>query len=640
MATSRDLRQDIDIVGEDLKDLYRHELEQFLNVSVPDDDESDDPELPAALEQQEEQLTFSFRLDFLVATCRYGDSRPHERIGAKAAQPKYLLSTDEGSFNLENREQIMRALRYEGLCTMRFDDENIYEGHSVDTEPLNAMRKAKEKHNRRSLSKFTTVLAWDKKSSKSAEAQANDAAAQLAREVLLFHERNWLEVEHSTQEAFDKVRMKIGGFLQGDWPEESGERIKIAFKDNCARLQKEAADKQASLTDRAGPHLELPGMPPAFKAWCVTRSRVVTWKELLSQNYRQPEGYYANPSLLYRWFPATVYSPLLSSSAYPAALRRACGALRTRLRVHKPASALRGHVGVHVGSPRGWTLLQLKRFLTLWLAVEDAATLLHPEHASLPRVRATALGDRRLALRSRLGLYAAAPDPALEWYVPRRVSAARRADLAAHVPGTGRLARRHPELLRLLWGYVSVSALAEGLRDGQYRCRGSSGNDDDDDEDGVCVAVHARGWKRSGDRGEIEQQQTAHTVEVRLMAATLDAEHVAHWARVVEALARFARDAATPDAFREALARWQAWPRQTGPGALAGLAAVFGVPADTRAWFEANAGGRVMENDFFTYPDGDLVDWTNPWMAPGSGNVYGLPAYTFEEDEDGVGIVY
>ncbi|RYO99668.1 hypothetical protein DL764_006752 [Monosporascus ibericus] len=58
-------------------------------------------------------------------------------------------------------------------------------------------------------------------------------------------------------------------------------------------------------------------------------------------------------------------------------IQRAVRQLREEFRIHKPISAVRSGVHVHWGHQDGWTLLQLKRFASVWVVIDESLFRLH-----------------------------------------------------------------------------------------------------------------------------------------------------------------------------------------------------------------------------------------------------------------------
>ncbi|KAJ8132617.1 hypothetical protein O1611_g1007 [Lasiodiplodia mahajangana] len=130
-------------------------------------------------------------------------------------------------------------------------------------------------------------------------------------------------------------------------------------------------------------HVPVPGLSGQYKAWTVTVDYSVDGNGMGVHRYQNTKNS-SDPFHEYYWFGAEVVSPVLALGDERAreSIRLACGTIRDAFRCHKPMEVSTG-LHVHLGHTKGWTLLQAKRFATLWFVAERTIFSLHRKDRGL-----------------------------------------------------------------------------------------------------------------------------------------------------------------------------------------------------------------------------------------------------------------
>ncbi|RYO76025.1 hypothetical protein DL766_007700 [Monosporascus sp. MC13-8B] len=304
----------------------------------------------------------------------------------------------------------------------------------------------------------------------------------------------------------------------------------------------------------------------------------------------------------YRWWGAEVITPVYDTEnrACTDNIRRAVQQLREEFRIHKPMAAVRSGVHVHWGHQDGWTLLQLKRFASLWVVIEESLFRLHRSD------RSNFNYCRSLREHSRLA-YALSPDnPAhrakYRDSLPQGGSAvSQRYDryTASRIPldSLGSMDGRLPGLVQNIWRYPHITTLATAMSPWSFT-------------DEAAVRWDVIGEKRSDDPSMASKQ----TLEFRMMQGTLDFEHIMHWMQVCHRVILVSRSA--PDETFYAIMEQ-----------LCKKASIFDALRVSRATHDYFLQHLDYETDpngcYWVYPDRDRVAWAQPFMS--KGNPYAHP---------------
>ncbi|KAI0967649.1 hypothetical protein F4678DRAFT_482969 [Xylaria arbuscula] len=340
-------------------------------------------------------------------------------------------------------------------------------------------------------------------------------------------------------------------------------------------------------------HVAVNTVDRRYRRWSVIEdpSICAEWPTAASYRIRSPTtrqnmlrlGYEA-PSNAYNWFGAELVSPVMDydNPRTLDALRRATGALRNKIRIHKPLSTIHSGVHIHIGQSAGWTLLHLKKFATLWAILEPGLYRIHRREREYSQYCMPMNSECNLANL----IYHRNPN--FSRYGANTQGGQRetyRRQMKRFVPEFRRR-RRLTEFLQHVWQYHTINQLGEAMGSGVFA--------------DTCVR-----WRISGGNlSDRASEDNLQTLEFRSMQGTLDADHIWKWARILERLVVFARDS-TDNEFSTAMTDI----------AANRLSNSLGLDQEDLQWFQ----DRRTDDDYFEYPDGDRVDWREPFMAPGHG---------------------
>ncbi|KAI1425321.1 hypothetical protein F5Y12DRAFT_796049 [Xylaria sp. FL1777] len=425
------------------------------------------------------------------------------------------------------------------------------------------------------------------------------AAAALGTQFWQYHRDYNLEPHLTRQAIIEFIRDKLNFMVIGAIPVGYRDRVKTVWFEQVTEYVRDAKRSYYSARGPTDPNL-VPdlGVRLQYQSWSVTDDISInnTWTE--PQHYDIPgsslvfddvTGELAGePPNLYKWFGAEVVSSVMDYDNPQTfrALKTAAQALRGELRVHKPISIIQTGVHVHIGQQGGWTLLHLKKFATLWHLVEPSMYKLHRKdreesHWCVGTARGCALAKLvygRNELYSSRGATTTGPKKAayerqMEQYIP---------DLSDY--------RRLRLFLTHIWQFQELNELRDAMQQGEM---GTS-----------CIR-----WRVTGNKlSPRPSQHSIETLEFRMMQGTLDAEHIWKWASVLERLVIFARDS-TDDVFRGTIEELL---EQNLPASL-------GLNQNDLQWFRT----RTPDGEeYFAYPDNDLVDWGEPFMVQGYGDTH------------------
>ncbi|KAH9904150.1 hypothetical protein F4778DRAFT_84382 [Xylariomycetidae sp. FL2044] len=176
-----------------------------------------------------------------------------------------------------------------------------------------------------------------------------------------------------------------------------------------------------------------------------------------------------------------------------------------------------------------------------------------------------------------------------------------RATCEAYVP-LGSLADEPRIFIENIWQFDSITALCKALRAHAETEQGSVN------------------WRLSGTTTTYpgDETKSTQTLEFRLMQGSLHGEHIRHWMSICHALVTFSRDA-DPGLFRATIAFLAQTVNSDVP---ANIEPVFTqalkLPAEVLNFFLL----RVKPGGGFEYSNKDVVDWTDPFMTRGDGDMF------------------
>ncbi|KAI0852807.1 hypothetical protein F5Y00DRAFT_272439 [Daldinia vernicosa] len=458
-----------------------------------------------------------------------------------------------------------------------------------------------------------------------------NASELWAKEFVDFHEQNSLELHRTLDSDIDHIPDEILKVLwRGEGRRKRERRFqeaRDAFRELAKNRTREALREYQKKVESEidGLSVKIAGADPLFSAWTcgvdvsikpyIRNQNHVQYQRCMSL-YRVPGGSRSvhnsflsldedgkpvldgdgrhvlikNPLELYAWYPGELRTPILNYNQ-PASLntiRMACAALRNNFRIHKPTSAIQSGLHIHFGQDKGYGLLHLKKFSTLWLILEESLERLHRRDRSnesnrycLPnRVRSPIAVSLKANTRDDLS--------AIEEEDPEAYKE-NMAEMNNHVPFTpdegdtfnlGQIRN----IIHEVWKYQTVSEVTDGM----------SG------VNSPYVKYHISGKDVSK-----VQEYLKGTLEIRLMQGTLDAEHILRWMKICERIIIYSRDT-TARQFRNGILRILS---------LEPFNKVIGIPDGIMEWFREQQG----ISGYFEYPDEDRVDWEDPFMVPGHG---------------------
>ncbi|KAI1137803.1 hypothetical protein F5Y05DRAFT_413749 [Hypoxylon sp. FL0543] len=447
------------------------------------------------------------------------------------------------------------------------------------------------------------------------ETNVDNAVAHLINQFINYHTSRGLQL-HATIDPLlrDISRRILPNYVVGN--HEGEFLVPDTFYERARELieeHKNAHDRQAA-TQADPDSYDLPFSNPKYRAWACTTDGSVGTYTVEEKHYEIPDGSVQKPPLdkngrpiltcpvmppeVYKWFNGELRTPIYDykSPAAFANIKTACAAIRNAYRIHKPMTAVCTGLHVHFGQVKGWTLLHLKKFATLWLLMERSIETLHrkdrPEEIwcfPLRRRSALAIMTSPVAPDKSYAKHASNMrfrNPLRAYYYMQRME--------EHVPttiGTAFFSQHLKDVINEVWLYDSISGLAAGMS-----CDGLSGH----------VGFRVRG-------GDISQQvytNQPQTLEFRIMQGTMDAEHIWRWITICYHMVIFARDT-SPRQFRDALRRMILKEQPANQ--------ILGIPREVIYWFQQH---QDEEGNNFIYPDKDKVNWAAPFMARGHGETH------------------
>ncbi|KAI5868351.1 hypothetical protein GGS23DRAFT_592130 [Durotheca rogersii] len=443
------------------------------------------------------------------------------------------------------------------------------------------------------------------------------AAAQFLQELFKYCARHEITVKEFSDQDIDTLQGRIEWSIL-DWPSEVRNLITgwFYYQVRAERAQLRAtAGKDLDPEQLFDPnHIRVVGLSDIYRAWSVTEDTSVDGEGMIMSRYeiprhvqfRFPSG---SPLSEYRWFGAEVISPVLPVGTEVTAetIRRACASLRNRFRIHKPMERSTGF-HVHLGHKHGWNLLHLKRFITLWLLIETTLVRIHRKDRGSDYMK---IWCGPLTETTRLARYHGATNnierEIFEDYVPRTAPYARNRNqqrMRAHVP-MHLLEEKLADFVNHVWLYTSIDSIVDAFSGAASMRPG--------------VRIRISGNKVSQRPGSGLPQ----TIEVRTMQGTLDADHINHWIVVLTRILYYTRRA-TDEEYRMMLE--EVLNTATPTRDVGRLLEALGVPDRTTQYFLDGARRKLDAKSgvkWWAYPDDDLVDWADPFMARGHGATHG-----------------
>ncbi|KAI1209341.1 uncharacterized protein F4807DRAFT_467626 [Annulohypoxylon truncatum] len=571
--------------------------------------DDDNPPLPPG----PNRITVGLEIEFALAVTRrfQGLQDPHPNDGRWQSVNLVNEKDNNPLFRLSLRNLVIDTLRRNGVVANKTqeDEFDIFDDQSW----LFDLNDGPECPNLTILNYWQPYYEWDQR--KSLQDNCVSAAQVMSAQFIKFHNDNSLEFHRTRDETLEEFAdKKLPLFIEGLAYQEHPDIGKI--NEEIARLWLEILENERKRFEESEGKfvdsncVQIPGADPKYYAWTCSVDESIAIDSVIPRHYVIPNDSLlppADPNFrliplppgLYKWWPGELKSPIYDydNPATLETIRKACAALRNTYRIHKPMSAFGTGLHVHFGQERGWTLLQLKKFTTLWLLLEQSLEKLHRKDRSHYNAFACPLrsrcpishalfGNGQMAIQNRQRL------PDTRNRNPQR-SYEYKQLMNMHVPfdlpASNDFTQAVREIIAEVWQYDTISGLNDGMT--SYRDYG-------------YVMYRLRGHKITTGADNAMQ-----TLEVRLMQGTFDADHIWRWMSICQGMIRFSRDS-TPQQFNNGLRHMLLSTEHPGR--------VMNIPVDYFNWFN----NHKDANGYFRYPDDDVVNWADPFMVPGYADVY------------------
>ncbi|KAI1097613.1 hypothetical protein F4804DRAFT_347039 [Jackrogersella minutella] len=561
------------------------------------------------------RTTVGVEFEFLLAVTRAHRLLQDPHPNDPRWQARQLVDFDEDSsaFQVSVRNVIVDTLRQNGVAAVKSEETEIEFTPTTRFGWLDSHEDIMNCPNAASLDAFVGHYRWDPTASRDDNTTAAvEALLDQFRHFHVTHKLRIYETKHDT--VTNIANNKVPGFLEGKV--NCPVRLDIAdiFEYRARRMiEEEGNENEKHQRSKVDPNsVNLPGANPKYRAWTCTVDHSVGMWGFNSSCYEVPDGSIQarpvgdtdisnplGPQNLYKWFPGELRTPILDydhPDTLPA-LQRACGALRDTYRVHKPMSRIGTGIHIHFGQEKGWRLLHLKKFTTLWVIFEDSLAFLHRLD------RSKDLDHFCLSVWKHCPISRALfKNESVHWLSNLRTSNPDKArdnieEMLQHVPtkiDSPTFTVPKQEIVNEIWLYDTVTNLNNGLcasLDLSIKFR-TDGNETSDNPD----------WDHT------------QTLEVRLMQGTLDAEHIWRWMTICQRMIIFARDT-SPAEFHDGVRDMLLMTRPFWE--------VLNIPKQYMGWFSRR---RNKDTGYFQYPDNDRVNWGDPFMTFGYDEVHNQPS--------------
>ncbi|RYP80195.1 hypothetical protein DL770_006326 [Monosporascus sp. CRB-9-2] len=486
------------------------------------------------------KLTYGVELEFLMAVDAHEPEAadPHPEDGRWLARYLFGEDSEAESFQYTVRNRCVDALRRAGVVVNKTDEIDLRDYSMGASEEEDARKMdfidsledmAMPDPNDDALRGWSPAppgVRWDGRAD--ADVVVQTVVEGLLQQFVDAHTSRGIALIETRNATVDRLAARLlvpGGPVLGDWPAFAAEKVRLGFvNDAKGEIRDLRLSRETGAIDPH--HVDVPGMGDKYRAWLVTKDPSVSTRTVGVRHYEMPPGYVLDdrdfpvPPDDYRWWGAEVITPVYDTENRACAenIQSAVQQLREEFRIHKPMSAVRSGVHVHWGHQDGWTLLQLKRFASLWVVIEESLFGLHRSDRSNFKY------CRSLREHSRLA-YALSPDNPTHRaryrdFLPQGGSAVgRRYDryMASRIPldSLGSMDGRLLGLVQNIWRYPNINTLATAMSPGSFA-------------DEAAVRWNVTGEKRSDDPSMVSKQ----TLEFRMMQGTLDFEHIMHWMQV------------------------------------------------------------------------------------------------------------
>ncbi|KAI0508542.1 hypothetical protein F5B22DRAFT_659144 [Xylaria bambusicola] len=566
------------------------------STSEMDIDTNDDP--PVRDGPNATTIGFEFELAIAVTKRSADIPDPHPNDGRWLSDKLVTRYEDGLGFRYTTKNKIVDTLRAAGVPARKSQEywyDSMLNEQDSGFEWWDSLEYETTNENDLSLATWAGNYQWN--DAITDDKNVEQATKTLAAQFWQHHKDQKLAPHLTSQEIMETLQKDIGYMIVGVAPKKCREKVKTIWLERVMGIARSEKKAHYGAQGHDDPNLVRDvAEDEKYRAWSVTNDVSVDC-DTDRTHYNIPPGSIptfpltglpiGEPSTLYKWFGAEVVSPVMdydNPGVYPS-LRRTAQALRVVMRIHKPMSHIQSGVHIHIGQQAGWTLLHLKKFATLWHVIEPLMFSLHRQERSagrwcLPMNRDSILG--RLVYRH---------DTRYSKYAPTTTGPKRKAyqmQMNRYTPDFDNRALMR-QFVYLIWQYDTLDDLKSAMHQSSL---------------GMCSIR----WRVSGNKlSAMPDREDIQTLEFRLMQGTLDADHVWKWASILERLVVFARDA-TEHMFRDAIAEIV---EGNTPQSV-------GLNQEDLRWFK----DRWSDKKFFTYPDKDVIDWSDPFMVPGHGDTH------------------
>ncbi|KAI2783354.1 hypothetical protein F4815DRAFT_442226 [Daldinia loculata] len=573
--------------------------------------------------------TVGVEFEFLLAVkTAEGGPDPHPEENRWLARRMASFPETSAEFKITVRNEIVDVLRDNRVLAVKSRNDNDLADKFEPTTEF-GWTSSKERDvigNATNLEPWIGVYTWDytKENFENYHIGANHWVEQFAD----FHDKNSLKLYHTLDRDIDhiqernlRVEYRGRGRPRPARFTDARDTFKKYAKVRTAEALREYEKRVSGEIDPNS--VDIPGAIPFYRAWTCGQDVTIKPDNLPDDEcmrlYRVPadsvsvpesflsldgdgnpvldkDGYKIltrNPLKLYAWFQGELRTSILDYNHRDTipAIRRACDALRGAFCIHKPMSAIKTGLHIHFGQEKGWTLLHLKKFSTLWLILEEDLEKLHR------RDRSDGSNTYCLSNRDNCPISTAVRGgnknclSTIEDTDPDAYKS-NMSQMNKHVPftpsstDTYNVIAHTREIINEVWKYQSITELSEGMS-------------------GDTGFLYVK-FKIYGDVVSFMKEKETGTLEIRLMQGTLDAYHIERWMKICERIIMYCRD--TPDVqFYDGIHRLLS---HSAP-----LEEIIGLPGEYLQWFRDQQGNL----GYFEYPDHNRVNWDDPFMAPGFG---------------------
>ncbi|KAI1764929.1 hypothetical protein GGR53DRAFT_293837 [Hypoxylon sp. FL1150] len=379
-------------------------------------------------------------------------------------------------------------------------------------------------------------------------------------------------------------------------------------------------------------YVNLEGMKPrhrAFSAYVMTNDIGRIGMRYATDGFYSdiPHGVF-DVRLLYGWELVKLASPVMrvqqgALDDIKMTTSEICRVMRKDFRIHRDCPVVPTSMTVVVSHTNGFTLLELKKIITLYAVFEAQLNALNREYRCSTAYESI---SGSIQTESPLGKMSSQVTDIRNYNDPENIGdnpqhssdpifQAHMAELATYVP-LDTVATKPSDRVFLLgiWNSANVTRLCKkatsvfpsNKTNLAAQCRGDS-RSEYVESDPTAEYAASKGWEGEAFKNADWDLTDMHrgVVKIRNAASSLDPMHIANWIRVCTAFVDFAVNADAPT-YRDAVAQVAL--------TQASILKILGIPADIQSWYTS----RVRADNYFCNDDvlGPKISWTDPFYAP------------------------